>query len=174
MACFAVTNVSTYCNSQLERLIPPSGGLTGGFNQTYLSGLQSTVSYITGKNAYALIEPHNFMVYSKKPILALQRMLILSPLRSDGKQITSASDFATAWKNIANLFKSNSKVVFDLMNEPHDIAATTVAAAMQAAINSIRATGATSQLILVEGTSYTGAWSKHLIAMVNISLLTLP
>ena len=30
---------------------------------------------------------------------------------------------------------------------------------MQAAINGVRASGATSQLILVEGTSYTGAWT---------------
>lgn len=41
---------------QLERLLPPATGLTGGFNQTYLSGLKTTVSYITGKNAYAMIE----------------------------------------------------------------------------------------------------------------------
>jgi endoglucanase len=31
----------------------------------------------------------------------------------------------------------------------------------QAAVNAIRAAGATSQLILVEGTSYTGAWSTY-------------
>ena len=30
---------------------------------------------------------------------------------------------------------------------------------MQAAVNGIRSSGATSQLILVEGTSWTGAWS---------------
>lgn len=32
----------------------------------------------------------------------------------------------------------------------------------QAAVNGIRASGATTQLILVEGTSYTGAWSEIL------------
>lgn len=32
----------------------------------------------------------------------------------------------------------------------------------QAAVNGIRASGATTQLILVEGTSYTGAWSELL------------
>ena len=46
----------------------------------------------------------------------------------------------------------------DLMNEPHDIPATTVASLMQAGINGVRASGAT-QLIMVEGTSWTGAWS---------------
>ena len=30
---------------------------------------------------------------------------------------------------------------------------------MQAGINGVRSSGATSQMILVEGTSYTGAWT---------------
>lgn len=44
------------------------------------------------------------------------------------------------------------------MNEPHDIAASTVVSLMQAGIDGIRAAGA-KQLILAEGTSYTGAWT---------------
>jgi endoglucanase len=74
-------------------------------------------------------------------------------------QLVNAADFAGFWKNLATIFKSNNNVIFDLVNEPHDVAATTVAAAAQAAINSIRLVGATKQLILVEGTSWTGAWS---------------
>ena len=54
--------------------------------------------------------------------------------------------------------KSNPLVIFDLQNEPDTIAATTVASVMQAGINGIRAAGAT-QLILVEGTSWSGAWT---------------
>lgn len=37
----------------------------------------------------------------------------------------------------------------------------------QAAVNAIRATGATSQLILVEGTSWTGAWSMYSFAQLT-------
>ena len=44
------------------------------------------------------------------------------------------------------------------MNEPHDIAAPTIVSLMQAGIDGIRASGA-KQLILAEGTSYTGAWT---------------
>ena len=55
--------------------------------------------------------------------------------------------------------KSNDHVIFDLQNEPHDIPASTVFALMQAGVNGVRAAGATSQLILVEGTSWTGAWT---------------
>jgi len=57
------------------------------------------------------------------------------------------------------VFKSNGNVIFDVMNEPNGIAATTVATLNQAAINGIRASGATTQLILAEGTAWTGAWS---------------
>ncbi|KAG6899562.1 hypothetical protein C0993_009231 [Termitomyces sp. T159_Od127] len=103
----------------MERLNPPSSGLTGPFDATYLSGLTTAT--------------HNYMRYN-------------------GAIISSNSDFSTFWTNLANQFKSNSHVIFDLQNEPNGIDATVVAASMQAAVNAIRAAGATSQLILVEGT----------------------
>ncbi|EIN13297.1 endoglucanase [Punctularia strigosozonata HHB-11173 SS5] len=124
----------------LERLAPPATGITGAFDPLYLGNLTETVNYITGKGAYVLIEPHNYMIYN-------------------GATITSTSAFQTFWTNLASLFKSNSHVIFDLMNEPHDIPATTVYSLMQAGVNGVRAAGATSQLILVEGTSWTGAWT---------------
>ncbi|KAF9449521.1 glycoside hydrolase family 5 protein [Macrolepiota fuliginosa MF-IS2] len=123
----------------LERLTPPSTGITGAFDSTYLSGLKTIVNYVTNKGAYAIIEPHNYM-------------------RFNGAVISDNNAFATLWKNLANEFKSNSHVIFDLMNEPNGIDAGVVYQAMQAAVNSIRTTGAT-QLILVEGTSWTGAWT---------------
>ncbi|KAG9076597.1 hypothetical protein FS749_011588 [Ceratobasidium sp. UAMH 11750] len=124
----------------MERISPPAKGLTGAFDATYLAGLKSIVSYITGKGGYAVLDPHNFMRYNNGVI-------------------SSTSDFSTWWKNLATQFKSDSKVIFDIMNEPHDIPASTAFQLNQAAVNAIRAAGATSQLILVEGTSWTGAWT---------------
>ncbi|KAI5835096.1 glycoside hydrolase [Schizophyllum commune Tattone D] len=124
----------------LERLAPPASGITGSFDSTYLADLQSTVEYITGKGGYAVIEPHNFMIYN-------------------GSTINSPDEFASFWTNLATLFIDNTNVIFDLMNEPHDIDASVVYEHMQAAVNAIRAAGATQQLILVEGTSWTGAWT---------------
>ncbi|QRV95710.1 Cellulase (glycosyl hydrolase family 5 protein) [Ceratobasidium sp. AG-Ba] len=124
----------------MERLAPPSGGISGSFDQTYLAGLTSIVNYITNKGGYAVIDPHNYMRYNHNII-------------------TSTSDFAKFWTNLANQFKGNSRVIFDIMNEPNGIAASDVFNLNQAAVNAIRATGATSQLILVEGTSWTGAWT---------------
>ncbi|KAG2017976.1 endoglucanase [Coprinopsis cinerea AmutBmut pab1-1] len=45
------------------------------------------------------------------------------------------------------------------MNEPHTMDARVVFDLNQAAVNAIREAGATRQLILVEGTSWTGAWT---------------
>uniref|UniRef100_A0A0W0FPM0 cellulase n=1 Tax=Moniliophthora roreri TaxID=221103 RepID=A0A0W0FPM0_MONRR len=114
---------------QLERLAPPATGITGAFDETYL-----------GKDAFVAIEPHNFLIYN-------------------GATLTSTEDFQTLWSNLAAVFVDNDHVIFDLMNEPHDVPATDVAAMMQAGINGVRASGATSQLVLVEGISCTGAWS---------------
>lgn len=75
------------------------------------------------------------------------------------------------WSNLAKLFKDNNRVVFDIMNEPHDVSASVVATYMQAAVNAIRTLGAT-QLILVEGTSWTGAWSMSLPHHLHVHILT--
>nr|CDJ79817.1 endocellulase precursor [Leucoagaricus gongylophorus] len=123
----------------LERLAPPASGITGLFDSAYLNGLKTIVSYITGKGAFAIIEPHNYMRYN-------------------GAIISDNNAFATFWTNLANQFKSDNHVIFDLMNEPNGIDAGIVYQSMQAAVNAIRATGA-AQLILVEGTSWTGAWT---------------
>ncbi|KAK1224991.1 hypothetical protein PQX77_012060 [Marasmius sp. AFHP31] len=124
---------------QLERLTPPSTGITGAFDSAYFADLQTTVNYITGKGAYVAIEPHNFLIYN-------------------GATMSDTNAFQTFWKNLAAKFASNSRVIFDLMNEPHDVPASQAASMMQAGINGVRAAGA-KQLVLVEGTSWTGAWT---------------
>lgn len=124
----------------MERISPPANGLTGAFDPTYLAGLTTIVNYITNKGAYAVLDPHNYMIY-------------------DNAAISSTSTFQTWWTNFATQFKSNPNVIFDCMNEPNGISAATTFSLMQAAVNGIRASGATTQLILVEGTSWTGAWT---------------
>ncbi|KAF7374835.1 Glycoside hydrolase family 5 protein [Mycena sanguinolenta] len=132
----------------MERMVPPAGGITGPFDSTYLSNYMETINYITGKGAYAAIDPHNYMIYN-------------------GADISSTSEFQTFWTNLAGQFKSNPNVIFDVMNEPNTIPASTAFALAsylnQAAVNGIRASGATSQLILVEGTSWTGAWRNSAV-----------
>lgn len=98
------------------------------------------VSYITSKGAYAIIDSQNFGRYY-------------------GNVISDTNGFQTYWKTIAARFKGNSKFIFDTNNEYHDMDDALVAKLNQAAINGIRAAGATSQYIFVEGNPYTGAWT---------------
>ncbi|KAH8152685.1 uncharacterized protein LAJ45_03526 [Morchella importuna] len=124
----------------MERLTPPATGLTGAFDATYLASLKTIANYVTGKGGYAVLDPHNFGRYN-------------------GGIITDYTSFGTWCKTLASSFTSNSKIIFDTNNEYHDMDQTLVFNLNQACINGIRAAGATSQLILIEGNSYTGAWT---------------
>lgn len=76
-----------------------------------------------------------------------------------GNVISDTSGFQAWWKTVAARFASNSLVIFDTNNEYHDMDNTLVGQLNQAAINGIRAAGATTQYIFVEGNSYSGAWT---------------
>jgi len=125
-------------NFLMERLVPTT--MTGPADADYLGNLTQQVNYITGKRAYAMLCPHNYGRYY-------------------GNVITSTSDFQAFWNTLATAFKDNKYVIFDTNNEYHDMAGSLVAQLNQAAINGIRAAGATSQYITVEGNAYTGAWT---------------
>lgn len=122
----------------MERLVPES--MTSTPDATYLADLKKTVNFITDSGAYAVLDPHNYGRYS-------------------GSVITSTDNFETFWKTVAAEFASNEKVIFDTNNEYHDMDQTLVLNLNQAAINGIRAAGATSQYIFVEGNAWSGAWS---------------
>lgn len=122
----------------MERLTQTS--LTGSLDANYLSNLTSVVNHITSAGAYAVLDPHNYGRYS-------------------GSIITDTSAFQTWWKNVATQFKSNAKVIFDTNNEYYGLDQDLVLDLNQAAIDGIRAAGATSQYIFVEGNAYSGAWS---------------
>ncbi|KAE8365238.1 glycoside hydrolase superfamily [Aspergillus caelatus] len=136
----------------MERLAPNE--ITGSLDATYLKDLKSTVQAITDSGAYAVLDPHNYGRYS-------------------GSIISSTSDFKTFWKTVAGEFASNEKVIFDTNNEYHDMEQSLVLSLNQAAIDGIRAAGATTQYIFVEGNSYSGAW-KWADTNDNLSQLTDP
>jgi endoglucanase len=121
----------------MERMAVSS--LSSSFDARYLANLTETVNYITSRGKYAVIDPHNYGRYK-------------------GAVITDLAAFKTFFKNLATAFKGNDRVVFDTNNEYHDMDQTLVFNLNQAAIDAIRAAGATSQYILAEGNSWSGAW----------------
>ena len=122
----------------MERLTPDS--LTAPFDPLYLGNLTEQINYITQKGAYAMIQPHNYG-------------------RFYDAIITDTTGFKTWWQNVAAQYKDNELVVFDTNNEYHDMPQQLVFDLNQAAIDGVRAAGATKQYITPEGNSWSGAWT---------------
>ncbi|KAN0101437.1 glycoside hydrolase family 5 protein [Hyaloscypha variabilis] len=140
----------------LERMCPLSYGLGAKFNETHFSEYESAINYITvTKGAYAILDPHNYMRYNNPSQQPTTGSIIGDT--TDVKAATTAQ-FAAFWGELAGRFKSNEKVIFGLMNEPHDMDTNLILANDQAAINAIRAAGA-NQLIIAPGNGYTGGHS---------------
>jgi endoglucanase len=136
----------------MERL--SSAGARQPFNPTYLSTLKQAVAYISGKGAYTILDPHNYM-------------------RFNGSLITSTADFQAWWTQFAREFAYEPRVIFAAMNKPNGLEINLVASLNQAALDGIRAAGATSQLVLLEGSdfSYARSWisSGNAVTMNRIT-----
>ncbi len=135
--------------------------LNGALDATESSNLTTTVNGLTAKGAYVIIDPHNYGRYLTNNI---------------GSTAVTNANFADFWTKLANLLKGNSKVIFAVMNEPHDMTTTEDwVTSANAGIAAIRSTGAT-QLILVQGYHWSGAhdWTvssygtANAVAMLNI------
>lgn len=134
--------------------------LNGALDATESARIQSVVAYATGQGAHVILDPHNYARYYGAVV---------------GSGSVPNSSFADFWSRLAVLYKNNPRVVFGLMNEPHDMSTEQWVAAANAAIAAIRAAGA-QNLILVPGNAWTGAhsWSDgwygtpNAVAMLNI------
>ncbi|KAI0909933.1 glycoside hydrolase family 5 protein [Ustulina deusta] len=143
----------------LERMCPPATGLGATFDETHFARFKEAVDYVTvAKGAYAILDPHNYMRYNDPSAQPYSGSVIGDA--SDATAATTAQ-FGAFWGELAARFQDNEKVIFGLMNEPHDMTSQLVLANNQAAIDAIRAAGA-DNLILMPGNSWTGghAWTQ--------------
>jgi endoglucanase len=125
--------------------------LNGELDATYEATMRDRVRHATGKGMHVMIEPHGgdfpkFARYKGDPV---------------GSAALPNSAFADLWARLAQLHKGNTQVIFGLMNEPNAISTVQWFAAAQAAIDAIRATGATN-LIMVPGNGFSqpGTWNR--------------
>ncbi|KAK9781152.1 putative Endoglucanase 1 [Seiridium cardinale] len=140
----------------LERMCPPATGLGATFNETHFDYYKEAVEYITvTKGAYAILDPHNYMRYNDPSSQPYSGSIIGNT--SDTTAATT-EQFGEFWGELASRFADNERVIFGLMNEPHDMASSLVLANNQAAIDGIRAANA-SNLIIMPGNSWTGGHS---------------
>jgi endoglucanase len=113
------------------------------FDAAEIRRIDNVVRLVTSQGARIVLDLHNYGRYRRKTV---------------GSPETPIAAFAAFWTQLSQRYKSNDRVIFGLMNEPHGIPATAWQEASTAAIKAIRDTGATN-LILVPGTAWTGAHS---------------
>jgi endoglucanase len=121
-----------------ERLQPVRGQ---AFDAAERQRLVTTVADLTALGAYVIVDPHNYARYGANVL---------------GDGTLTDDDFFSLWWNLATEFKDNPRVIFGLMNEPHDMPTQDWIDAANYALSAIRQVGATN-LVLVPGNGYTGA-----------------
>jgi endoglucanase len=122
-----------------------NGVLGGTLYSTNLATYDQLVQGCLGTGAYCIIDIHNYARWNGGII---------------GQGGPTNDQFVSLWTQLAQKYASSSKVVFGVMNEPHDVPSiTTWAATVQLVVTAIRNAGATSQMILLPGNDYTSAGS---------------
>lgn len=66
----------------------------------------------------------------------------------------SAEQFASLWRQLARRYRGASRIMFGLMNEPHNQDLQAFSVPLQQAVNAIRGQGANSQYILLPGIDF--------------------
>ncbi len=129
--------------------------LSQAFDANESTRLDTTVTDLLGTGAYVILDPHNYARYNGTVI---------------GSGSVTQAAFADLWTRLATKYGANSRVIFGLMNEPHDLDNTVWVNAAQAAINAIRATGS-KNLILVPSNGWTNAatWTTYADALLTIT-----
>lgn len=117
--------------------------LNGPFDLDEVKLLDAVINAGKKNNVKIVIDPHNYGAYRDNLI---------------GSAAVPVASFGDFWKKLAERYKESPNVIFNLMNEPNKQKASEWASQAQVAIDAIRSTGA-DQLILIPGTSWTGAHS---------------
>ncbi|KAF9054456.1 endoglucanase [Panaeolus papilionaceus] len=125
------------------QLMTPTLG--GDIDSAFFSRYDATVQSALGASTqpYVILDLHNYARWNGQII-------------SQGGP--TDDQFTSLWSQVAAKYKDNSKIIFGIMNEPHDLQSVpTWVESVQAAVNAIREAGATSQYLLLPGSSWSSA-----------------
>ncbi|KAK2041452.1 cellulase [Colletotrichum somersetense] len=121
--------------------------LGGQLNANNLGRYDQVMQKCLATGAYCMIDIHNFARWNGGII---------------GQGGPTDDQFVSLWTQLAQKYKGNEKIVFELMNEPHDLDINLWAATCQKVVTAIRQAGATTQMILLPGTNFNSA--EHLVS----------
>ena len=120
--------------------IQPS--LNGPLDEGYFGMFNGLVQAALSTGAQVIIDCHNYGHYNGQII---------------GQGGPTNDQFVDLWSKVASRFASNDKIIFGIMNEPHDMSMDLWSNTAQLAVNAIRNAGAKSQVILIPGDHFSSA-----------------
>ena len=124
--------------------------LNGRLDAAYKRRVRSFTNQANAAGWVVIIDLHNYNRYATGAFnsAGVQVASYTQQILGDGS--LAATHLADVWSKIATMFLGKSKVIFNIMNEPHDFPMTSDIwfSSIQTVIDAIRATGA-QQLILV-------------------------
>ncbi|EIW87466.1 hypothetical protein CONPUDRAFT_180565 [Coniophora puteana RWD-64-598 SS2] len=124
-----------------QLMTPQVGGVIDeGFFQKYDATVKAALS--SGSNVHVIVDLHNYARWNGGII---------------AQGGPSNDQFVDFWSKLASKYKDNDRIIFGIMNEPHDLDVPTWANTVQLAINGIRKAGAKSQYLLLPGSTYASA-----------------
>ncbi|TWU76140.1 hypothetical protein ED733_000467 [Metarhizium rileyi] len=116
--------------------------VSGELDKINFGNFDKLVQACLDLGAYCMLDLHNFARYDDGII---------------GQGGPTDEVFAGLWKQLATYYAKSDRIIFGLMNEPHDLDIKLWAKSCQAAVTAIRKAGATSQIILLPGTNFASA-----------------
>jgi aryl-phospho-beta-D-glucosidase BglC (GH1 family) len=125
-----------------QLMTPTVGGtIDSSFFSRYDATVQAAVN--SGSNPYIILDLHNYARWNGQII---------------GQGGPTNAQYASLWSQLAAKYKNNQRIIFGIMNEPHDVPnISSWVASVQTVVNAIRAAGATNQYILIPGSSWSSA-----------------
>ncbi|KAJ6789533.1 hypothetical protein PWT90_03114 [Aphanocladium album] len=143
--------------------------LGGALNETNMQHVDKLVDAITDDGGKAILDIHNYARW--------YCAIIGQPENSFQNPNTSVTNahFSDLWVKLASRYRANPNVIFQLMNEPHDIDIMKWRETSQEAILGIR-TVAQNNTILVSGTQFARLvdWKAFSMAGVGPGLVSDP
>lgn len=121
--------------------------LTGGqptakFDEINFNNFDKLMQACTDTGSYCMIDLHNFARFNGSII---------------GQGGPDDDALVDLWSNIAEKYKKNDRIVYGIMNEPHDLDIKLWATTVQKTVTGIRKAGALDNIILLPGDNFTNA-----------------
>jgi endoglucanase len=116
----------------------------GAISESFFARYDKTVQLALSQSTkpYVIIDLHNYARWNGAVV---------------GQGGPTNEQFANIWSQLAAKYKNQERIIFGIMNEPHDIQLSPWVQSVQAAVTAIRNAGATSQRILIPGLTWSHA-----------------